>query len=92
MSSKSSTCLRVVDMHVVCLSVCQFLCLSRGLGRRQRVQCMPYAVCAGSFGATFAKYIWLLSVSFHSQLYVLTRDLEIVILVFMKYKLRFLPV
>jgi len=44
-----------------CLSVCQSVCLPRGLNRRRRVQCTPRAVCAGSFGAAFAECLWLLA-------------------------------
>jgi len=46
----------VTDVCGVCLSVC----LSRGSNRRRRVQCTLRAVCAGSFGAAFAKCLWLL--------------------------------
>jgi len=42
------------NVRGVCLSVC----LSCSLNRRQRVQCMPRAVCAGSFDAAFAKCLW----------------------------------
>jgi len=40
------------------LSICQSVCLSRGLNRWWCVQCMPRAVCAGSFSAVFAKCLW----------------------------------
>jgi len=44
----------LTDVCCVCLSVC----LSRGLNRLRRMQCTPHAMCAGSFGAAFAKCIW----------------------------------
>jgi len=31
--------------------------LSRGLNRQQCLQCMPHAVCTGSFGAAFDKLL-----------------------------------
>jgi len=37
---------------------CSSVCLSRSLNLRQCVQCMPYAVCEGSFSAAFAKCLW----------------------------------
>jgi len=44
----------VTDVRGVCLSVS----LSRSLTRRQCVQCMLHAMCAGSFGEAFAKCLW----------------------------------
>jgi len=55
----------VTDVRGVCLSAC----LSRGLNRRRRVQCTPRAVCAGSFGAAFAKCLWPL-VKYYWSLHV----------------------
>jgi len=39
-------------------SVSLSVCPSRGLNRQRRAQCTPRAVCAGSFGAAFAKRLW----------------------------------
>jgi len=53
--------IRLHQMHetlilpMFAVSVCQSVCLSRGLNRRRRVQCTPRAVSAGSFGATSVK-------------------------------------
>jgi len=50
----------MLTMLIDVRGVCQSVCLSRGLNRRRRVQCTPRGVCAGSFGAVFAKCLWLL--------------------------------
>jgi len=39
-------------------SVCQSVCLSRGLNWQRWMQCTPRAMCVGSFGAVFAKCFW----------------------------------
>jgi len=45
------------DVRGVCLSVCQSVCLSRGLNLRQLVHCTLRAVFAGSFSAAFVKLL-----------------------------------
>jgi len=42
----------------MCRSVCQSVCLSRGLKWKWCMQCKPYAVYAGSFSTAFAKCHW----------------------------------
>jgi len=43
----------LTDVRSVRLSVC----LSRGLNQRRRMQCMLCAMCVGSFGAAFIKFL-----------------------------------
>jgi len=45
-------------LSMFAVSVSLLVCLSRSLTWRWHVQCMPHAVCAGSFGAAFTKCLW----------------------------------
>jgi len=45
------------------VSQCLSVCLSHGLNR-WHMQCTPSAVCVGSFGAAFTKFLWPLVVSY----------------------------
>jgi len=71
------------DVRGVCLSVClsrmhqmtQLGFTVRG-NRRRRVQCTPRAVCAGSFGAAFAKCCWPLVLHLRSSSGVLLGCIE----------------
>jgi len=42
----------LTDVH----SVCQSVCLSRGLNQRRRMQCTPRAVCAGHWMQPLSSY------------------------------------
>jgi len=53
----------LTDVRAVSVSLP--VCLSRGLNRQRRVQCTPRAVCAGSFGAAFARCLWPLVYILH---------------------------
>jgi len=51
--------IRLHQMHemLTILTNVHGVCPSRGLNRRRRVQCMPRAVCAGSFSAAIVKLL-----------------------------------
>jgi len=55
-------CIKCTRCYCYRCSQCLSVCLSLGLNWQWRTQCMPRAVCVGSFSAAFAKCLWPLVV------------------------------